>query len=143
MPEFSLPRLFHPDKMLSQGDLTKQPVSLFNVWASWCVACRDEAAFLLQLGRTSGVPIYGLDYKDTRSNAKDFLHNYGNPYTAIAFDKTGRVGIDWGVYGVPETFVVDSRGVIRYKQIGPVNEQIWQHKILPVIEQIEAEHKPK
>ncbi len=141
VPQFSLPRLLEPGKTLSRADLIKQPVALFNVWASWCVACRDEAAFLLRLSRTGEVPIYGLNYKDTRANAIDFLHNYGNPYTANAFDKNGRVGIDWGVYGVPETFVVDGSGVIRYKQIGPLNERIWVQKVLPLIEKIKAEHK--
>ncbi|HHO69558.1 MAG TPA: DsbE family thiol:disulfide interchange protein, partial [Gammaproteobacteria bacterium] len=104
-PAFSLPRLQQPDAVLSSDDL-KGKVSLLNVWATWCVACRAEHPLLVQLAR-QGVPIYGLNYKDKRPDAQRWLQRYGNPYLANAFDADGRVGIDWGVYGTPETFVID------------------------------------
>ncbi|HHS83347.1 MAG TPA: DsbE family thiol:disulfide interchange protein [Gammaproteobacteria bacterium] len=138
-PEFSLPELLDKEKTISTADLTKSKVSLFNVWASWCVACRQEHPFLVELARAGEVPIYGLNYKDKRPDAIRWLNRLGNPYTASAFDEKGRVGIDWGVYGVPETFVVDSKGIIRYKQIGPLTEQAWRETILPLIEKIKAE----
>ncbi len=138
-PQFSLPELLDSNTTFSTADLQKQPVSLFNVWASWCVACRQEHPFLMELKRRGEVPIYSLNYKDKRPDAMAWLNRFGNPYTAIAFDEKGRVGIDWGVYGVPETFVVDRKGIIRYKQIGPLTEQAWQETILPLIEKIRAE----
>ena len=138
-PAFSLPRLHTPDKTLSRADIAGK-VALFNVWASWCVACRQEHGFLIELAKQNIVPIYGLNYKDRREDAKQWLiQNGGNPYNASAFDEDGRVGIDWGVYGVPETFVLDKKGIIRYKQIGPVNYQNWTKTILPLIKQLQAE----
>ncbi len=138
-PQFSLPDLHDREKLVDTAVLREHKVSLFNVWASWCVACRQEHPFLMELARSGDVPIYGLNYKDKRPDAINWLNRLGNPYTASAFDEEGRVGIDWGVYGVPETFVVDSKGVIRYKQIGPLTEQAWQETILPLINQIRAE----
>ncbi len=138
-PAFSLPQLHTPDKTLSRADFNGKVV-LFNVWASWCAACRQEHGFLLELSRQNIVPIYGLNYKDQREDAKQWLIQYGgNPYVASAHDLDGRVGIDWGVYGVPETFVIDKKGTIRYKQIGPVNYQNWTQTILPLIKQLQAE----
>ncbi len=138
-PGFTLPQLHAPDKTLSQGDFVGK-VSLFNVWASWCAACRQEHSFLLELAKQNIVPIYGLNYKDQRDDAKRWLIQYGgNPYVASAHDLDGRVGIDWGVYGVPETFVIDKKGTIRYKQIGPLNYQNWTETILPIIQQLQAE----
>ena len=138
-PAFALPDLLEDGKTVSTDDLKKHKVSLFNVWASWCVACRQEHPLLVELSRQDAVPIYGLNYKDKRPDALNWLNRLGNPYTASAFDEKGRVGIDWGVYGVPETFVVDSKGVIRYKQIGPITEEAWRETILPLIEKIRAE----
>lgn len=138
-PEFSLPELHDSEKTVTTSDLKKSKVSLFNIWASWCVACRQEHPFLVELQRRGDVPIYGLNYKDKRADAIAWLNRFGDPYTASAFDEKGRVGIDWGVYGVPETFVVDGKGFIRYKQIGPITEQAWQETILPLIEKIRAE----
>ncbi len=138
-PSFSLPDLHDESKTVSTEDFKKHKVSLFNVWASWCVACRQEHPLLVELSRQDVVPIYGLNYKDKRSDALNWLNRLGNPYTASAFDEKGRVGIDWGVYGVPETFVVDGKGIIRYKQIGPITEEAWQETILPLIEKIRAE----
>lgn len=138
-PAFNLPRLEAPDKSLSQKDFLGKVV-LFNVWASWCSACRQEHGFLLELAKQHIVPIYSLNYKDQREDAKRWLvEQGGNPYTAIAVDSNGRVGIDWGVYGVPETFVIDKKGTIRYKQIGPLDYQNWSETVLPLIKQLQAE----
>ena len=138
-PEFSLPRLKSPDQKFGRADLLKAPVSLVNVWASWCTACRQEHPFLMEIARRGEVPIFGLNYKDERADALQVLSSFGNPYTAVAFDHKGRVGIDWGVYGVPETFVVDGKGMIRYKQIGPIDVQVWEKTLRPLIEKIKAE----
>ena len=138
-PAFSLPQLHAADKTLSQTDLVGK-VSLFNVWASWCAACRQEHGFLMELYRQNIVPIYGLNYKDKRDDAKHWLIQYGgNPYVASAWDLDGRVGIDWGVYGVPETFVLDKKGTIRYKHIGPLDYQSWSEIIAPIVKQLQAE----
>lgn len=138
-PAFSLPRLDAPENTLTRSELTQHPVSLFNVWASWCVACRQEHPFLMELARNNAVPIYGLNYKDERKDAMAWLQRHGNPYRASGFDHEGRVGIDWGVYGVPETFVVDASGLIRYKHIGPLTPQVWREKIEPVIRQLQGQ----
>ncbi len=138
-PQFSLPDLHDEQKTVATEELTKHEVSLFNVWATWCVACRQEHPFLMALARSGEVPIYGLNYKDKREDAVRWLNRYGNPYIANAYDEDGRVGIEWGVYGTPETFVVDSKGIVRYKQIGPLTEQVWQETILPLIDRIRAE----
>lgn len=134
-PAFSLPQLDAPEKILTQDNFKNQ-VSLFNVWATWCVACRQEHPVLMQLAQT-GVPIYGLDYKDTRADAKRWLLRFGNPYQANAFDEDGRVGINWGVYGTPETFVIDKQGVIRHKYIGPLTADIINRELLPLIKQLQ------
>lgn len=136
-PEFSLTRLKEPEVMLSSSDL-KGKVTLFNVWATWCVACRSEHPVLMQLARSGKVAIYGLNYKDEREAAKQWLIRYGDPYIANAFDADGRVGIDWGVYGTPETFIVDQQGVIRHKHIGPLTMEIVRDEILPLVQQLEA-----
>ncbi|MEE9422491.1 MAG: DsbE family thiol:disulfide interchange protein [Gammaproteobacteria bacterium] len=130
-PTFSLPQLYAPEKLLTQNDLKNQ-VSLLNVWATWCGACRQEHPVVMQLAKT-GVPIYGLNYKDKRPDAKRWLKQYGNPYRANAFDEEGRVGINWGVYGAPETFVIDKQGIIRHKHIGPLTTEALNRDILPLI----------
>ena len=122
-----------PMQAFSSNTLTKGQVSIVNVWASWCVSCRAEHRFLERLAKRSGVPIYGLNYKDTASAGRKFLARFGNPYEAVGMDKRGRVGIDFGVYGVPETFVVDGKGIIRYKIPGPVNDAIIEKELLPAI----------
>jgi cytochrome c biogenesis protein CcmG/thiol:disulfide interchange protein DsbE len=109
---------------------------MLNVWASWCVACREEHPTLVAFSKTQNIPLIGLDYKDTRPAAMKFLAQHGDPYQLSAFDADGRVGIDYGVYGVPETFVIDKQGVIRYKQIGPITVEALQTKILPLIEEL-------
>ena len=134
-PTFSLPRLQQPEVMISNADFAGK-VSLFNVWATWCVACRHEHPVLMELAQR-GIPIYGLNYKDVRSDAQRWLQRFGNPYLANAFDEEGRVGIDWGVYGTPETFVVDQQGVIRHKHIGPLTPKNVEEEILPLIKKLQ------
>jgi len=133
-PVFRLTRVKLPDQMLDNQVFTDQ-VSLFNVWASWCVSCRAEHPLLV--GLAPRISIYGLNYKDKREDAVRWLDSYGDPYVASAWDGDGRVGIDWGVYGVPETFVIDRSGVIRYKHIGPLTEQVIEQKILPLIKTLQ------
>jgi cytochrome c biogenesis protein CcmG, thiol:disulfide interchange protein DsbE len=137
-PTFLLPQLADPARSLATADLKGQ-VTLLNVWATWCVSCQAEHAVLMQLAQHQGVRIYGLDYKDNRSDAVAWLQTYGNPYIANAFDADGRAGIDWGVYGTPETFILDRRGIVRYKQIGPISERDAQEVILPWIKTLQAE----
>jgi cytochrome c biogenesis protein CcmG/thiol:disulfide interchange protein DsbE len=136
-PEFSLPELKDTSRQLSHSDFLGK-VSLLNVWATWCVSCRAEHPLLMQLAR-QGVTIYGLDYKDNREDAKRWLQRFGDPYVANAFDADGRVGIDWGVYGTPETFVIDQRGIIRHKHIGPLTEEAIQGEILPLIQKLKED----
>ena len=137
MPVFSLTQLKESDKTLSSTDFLNE-VSLFNVWASWCVACRSEHPVLLDLSRTGVVNIYGLNYKDKREEALRWLDYYGDPYTKNVYDLNGKLGIDFGVYGVPETFIIDHEGIIRYKHIGPITEDILKNKLLPIIKQLKA-----
>ncbi len=138
-PDFSLPELERPAQQISRAELTQHKVALFNVWASWCTACREEHPFLMELARSGEVPIYGLNYKDERDAALSVLRMAGNPYRNNAFDHDGRVGIDWGVYGVPETFVVDGRGIIRYKQIGPLTPEAWRDTVGPLVRRLQKE----
>lgn len=137
-PQFELPELQSPEQTVGRADLVGGGVKLVNVWASWCTACRQEHPFLMELARRGTVPIYGLNYKDARPDALAWLDRFGNPYTANAFDEDGRVGIDWGVYGVPETFIVDGEGTIRYKHVGPVGPQVWRETVAPLIQEIEG-----
>ncbi len=139
-PEFTLPRVKDTDKTLSRSDLLGK-VALFNVWASWCTACREEHPVFMELARMNRVPIYGLNYKDQLDDARRWLTDLGDPYVATGFDSDGRVGIEWGVYGVPETFVLDRNGLIRYKRIGAVTRRILQEEILPLITQLEGEQE--
>ena len=134
-PRFMLPQLQEPERSLSLEDM-RGKVWLLNVWASWCVACREEHPVLVELAKTGVVPIYGLNYKDQRSDALAWLTQFGNPYTLSIADVEGRVGINYGVYGVPETFVIDKNGMIRYKQIGPVTPEALQSKILPLVREL-------
>lgn len=136
-PAFSLPQLHEQDKVFSQKDLEGQ-VWLLNFWASWCSGCKTEHPVLMQIAKSGEVPIYGVDYKDQRDEATAWLDRWGNPYPIVGVDLAGRVGIDYGVYGVPETYVIDKQGVIRYKQIGPVDEEVWAQKILPLVKELKA-----
>ncbi len=137
-PQFELPQLYDPQKSFSNKDVAGR-VWLLNVWASWCVACREEHATLVELSRTHVVPIYGLNYKDERKDGIPWLKQMGDPYVLSIYDLDGRLGIDYGVYGVPETFLIDKRGVIRYKRIGPVTPEVLKEKILPMVAQLERE----
>lgn len=135
-PAFDLPQLAAPDQRLVAKDLRGQ-VWLLNVWASWCVACRQEHPLLVEVAKTGQLKLYGLNYKDKREDALGWLNRYGNPYLQSASDTDGLVGIDYGVYGVPETFVIDKQGVIRYKQIGPVTPEALRDTLLPLVAQLE------
>lgn len=135
LPGFSLPTLNNPSRLLANTDF-KGKVVLINVWASWCVACRQEHPLLMAVARAKQVPIIGLNYKDKRDDALRVLQTEGNPYDVSLVDADGRVGIDWGVYGVPETFVIDKEGVIRYKYIGPISVQDWEKILLPLIQKL-------
>ncbi|WP_347252146.1 DsbE family thiol:disulfide interchange protein [Legionella sp.] len=136
LPAFQLPAL--EEGKLFTPDVMKGRVVLLNVWASWCEACVEEQVFLMRLARQS-VPIYGLNYKDNTQNAQRWLNEWGNPYQAVGEDKEGRVAIDLGVYGAPETFLIDKKGVIRYRHIGILNEEAWKSDFLPRIKQLQGE----
>ncbi len=136
-PEIGLAELRDPHKIFRTADLRGQ-VWLLNVWASWCVACREEHPLLLEVARSGVVPIVGLNYKDHRDEALAWLERFGNPYRLSVMDQDGRVGIEYGVYGVPETFVIDAQGVIRYKHIGPLTPERWRERLLPLIRELQG-----
>ena len=135
-PAFVLPQLADPAVKFSPADM-KGKVWMLNVWASWCVSCREEHPVLVEFAKSGVVPLYGLDYKDQADDAARWLKKFGDPYLASAVDADGRVGIDYGVYGVPETYVIDQTGIIRYKQIGPVTTAVLNSKILPLIRDLQ------
>ena len=135
-PAFQLAQLHQPALVFTQKDMLGQ-VWLLNVWASWCAACRDEHPLLVELAKNRVVPIVGLNYKDKADDAKAWLVRYGDPYVLSVADGNGRTGIDYGVYGVPETFVIDRSGQIRYKQIGPITRHMLDSKILPLIRELQ------
>ncbi|MCK9283259.1 MAG: DsbE family thiol:disulfide interchange protein [Rhodocyclaceae bacterium] len=134
-PAFRLTQLHNPGASISPEDM-KGKVWLLNVWASWCVSCRQEHPVLLQYSQT--LPIVGLDYKDERAAGIAWLKDLGDPYLMSAFDSDGRVGIDYGVYGVPETFVIDKQGVVRYKHIGPLTPTALEKNILPLVKELDG-----
>lgn len=136
-PEFKLPQLRDPALAVASKDLLGQ-VWVLNVWASWCGPCRTEHPLWNQLALQKLVPIVGLNYKDAPDAAQRWLAELGDPYQLIVSDRDGRVGLDYGVYGVPETFIVDKQGVIRHKQIGPVTVEALQKKILPLVRELQA-----
>ena len=135
VPKFSLPRLENPQETRSET-IMHGKVSLLNVWATWCVTCRQEHAFLNQL-KNQGMHIVGLDYKDNSADAQRWIAELGNPYDEILVDEDGKVGVDLGVFGAPETYVVDKQGVIRYKYIGDLNQKVWDETIQPIIKNLE------
>jgi len=139
-PSFDLPRL-HADAAAGPGRFApadmQGKVWMLNVWASWCVSCRQEHPVLLDIAKSAVVPLVGLDYKDAVGDARAWLAQHGDPYLLSAVDADGRVGIDYGVYGVPETYVIDKRGTIRFKQIGPISADLLQTKILPLIRELQ------
>ena len=134
-PAFEIGQLADPQKIFSPENM-KGKVWMLNVWASWCVACREEHPLLIAFSKTQTLPIIGLDYKDQRPAAMAILAREGNPYVLSAFDGDGHVGIDYGVYGVPETYIIDKAGVIRYKNIGPITQDILREKISPLITEL-------
>lgn len=137
-PSFELAKLYDSENTIRTEDM-KGKVWLLNVWASWCVACRSEHHVLNQLVKNHQIEIIGLNYKDDVNKAKQWLEELGNPYANIAVDQDGRTGIDWGVYGVPETFIIDKHGIIRYKNIGPVEQKDIDNTIMPLIIQLQQE----
>jgi cytochrome c biogenesis protein CcmG/thiol:disulfide interchange protein DsbE len=136
-PAFALTRLDNPAQSITTQDLRGQ-VWLLNVWASWCAACLDEHPVLVEFSKQGTVPISGLNYKDSPDAAKAWLGKHGNPYAMSIVDADGRVGIDYGVYGVPETFLIDKQGVIRFKQIGPLTPEVLRDKILPLARRLQG-----
>ncbi|MGB4812509.1 MAG: DsbE family thiol:disulfide interchange protein [Methylophilaceae bacterium] len=137
-PLFNLPRLDSSDKSFSPQEMLGK-VWILNTWASWCSACKDEHPLLVALAQTNLLPIVGLNYKDTNQEAQHWLDQAGNPYMANAVDADGRVGINYGVYGVPESYVIDKKGVIAYKQIGPVTEEVLRETIIPLVKRLQAQ----
>ena len=135
LPAFNLPTLEDPKKFITHTDLRGRVV-MINVWASWCVACKQEHPLLLELARRKQIPIIGLNYKDIHADASKVLETDGNPYDTVIVDASGRTGIDWGVYGVPESFILDKQGIIRYKQIGPITPEAWEKTLWPLIQKL-------
>lgn len=135
-PAFNLSQLHDDNKTINPADFKGQ-VWLLNVWASWCVSCRQEHPLLMELANTRQVPIYGLNYKDDKLDALFWLKQWGNPYQASAFDPTGGTGIDWGVYGVPETFVIDKDGIIQHKHIGVLKRSDLVETIMPLVKKLQ------
>ncbi len=134
-PQFQLPQLHDPAKSFSPREQLGK-VWILNVWASWCVACREEHPVLSDFAKSGLVPVFGLNYKDQRADAIAWLKQFGDPYQVSLVDTHGRVGIDYGVYGVPETYVIDKLGLIRYKRIGPVTPAILKEKIIPLVTEL-------
>ena len=132
IPAFELPLLSDPAQTVDQQALLGK-VSMLNFWATWCAGCLVEHPLLVRVAREGTVPIYGINYKDERLPALAWLRERGDPYLASIEDRAGSLGIDFGVYGLPETFIIDQKGQIAYKHIGPISEEIWQQKLMPVI----------
>ncbi|MSQ18347.1 MAG: DsbE family thiol:disulfide interchange protein [Betaproteobacteria bacterium] len=135
-PTFELGNLHRPDSRFGTQDMAGK-VWLLNVWASWCVACRDEHPLLVDLAKQDTIPIVGLNYKDKQDQALAWLKQFGNPYRVAVMDADGRIGIDFGVYGVPETFLIDKKGIIRFKHIGPITKKAWEEKMLPLVRELQ------
>jgi cytochrome c biogenesis protein CcmG/thiol:disulfide interchange protein DsbE len=134
-PAFELPLLTEPDKRFSQKDMLGK-VWMLNVWASWCPPCLVEHPVVMRIARSGLAPVVGLNYKDAREEALPWLERNGNPFQLIAYDRDGRIGIDYGVYGVPETYVIDAKGVIRYKHIGPLSADVVRDKLEPLVKEL-------
>ena len=131
LPHFSIPVLGENGKRIQSSELQGH-YFLLNVWASWCSACVEEQVFLLKLSR-KGIPIYGLNYKDDPEQAQQWLTEWGNPFQRVGVDRTGRVGIDLGVYGAPETFLIDEQGIIRFRHVGVLDAKSWNNEFLPLL----------
>lgn len=137
-PAFELQSLKDPSQTIT-GDVLKGKISLVNVWASWCPSCRQEHGELVQIARSSDVQMIGFNWKDERPAALEMLSTFGDPYALSVYDPDNVAGINWGVYGAPETFIVDGEGIIRHKRVGPIDRKVWETEILPIIEQ----YRPK
>ncbi len=135
-PAFEVPQLADPARTFAPKDMLGK-VWLFNVWASWCVSCRQEHPVLVKYAKSHGITVVGLDYKDQREDGLRWLRQFGDPYLLSAFDGDGRVGINYGVYGVPETYLIDKAGTIRFKHIGPITPEAMEQKILPMMKELE------
>ncbi len=131
-PQFELPVLGDPSRTVGTSDMNGR-FALVNVWATWCAGCRAEHDFLMQLARENTVPIYGINWRDTEPEALRWIADLGDPYVASGFDGSGRVGIDWGVYGAPESFLVSADGVVLHKHLGPLDRAIWERDFVPLI----------
>ena len=140
-PVFRLAQLQDSAETLAPQDMQGK-VWIFNVWASWCAPCREEHPLLVAMAREEKVAIVGLNYKDDTRNAQEWLLRLGDPYLMTAVDQDGRAGIDWGVYGVPETFVIDAAGVVRHKVVGPLTQQTWSREVEPVLRRLRAGSAP-
>ena len=136
-PAFALARLDAADQTVRRDDLLGK-VWMLNVWASWCAPCREEHPLLVEAAQKKLVPIIGLNYKDDPRNGAEWLRKLGDPYQAVVMDREGKVGIDYGVYGVPETFVIDREGIIRKKHIGPLSPEVWTQEVLPLIQKLKG-----
>lgn len=137
VPAFALSKLLKPQEMVSEKSLTGNVV-LLNVWGTWCVYCKYEHPYLVDIAKSGRVSLYGLNYKDDRKDAAQWLKDYKDPYVFSIFDPLGKLGIELGVTAAPETFVIDNKGIIRMKHVGPIDGKIWQEKFIPMIETIEA-----
>lgn len=136
-PEFDLPSLKDPTARVSNRNFNGKP-ALLNVWATWCVGCRQEHGFLMDLAASNAIPIYGLNWRDDRAAALQWLVQYGDPYVITGFDADARVGIDWGVYAAPETFLINPDGMVVHKHLGPLNPSIWERDFAPLIDSMGA-----
>ncbi len=138
VPAFDLPSLQDESRRLDNS-IWNGKVALLNVWATWCSTCKAEHPWLVRISQDEGVPVYGMDYKDERDAALQWLKELGNPYTEVLFDEKGRLGLDLGVYGVPETYVLDKKGIIRYRHVGAINGKVWQTTLLPLVNKLKSE----
>lgn len=138
VPNFNYPSLSNSSQSINEKQFLGH-ISLLNVWATWCITCHAEHPILMDIAQTSGISIYGLDYKDQRQAALTWLKKYGNPYKDVIYDDKGTLAINLGVYGTPETFVIDSKGIIRYKYIGAISPDVWQDTLLPEIKKLQVQ----
>lgn len=142
LPTFEYPSLDNEDIKLNNKEFIGK-ISLLNVWATWCPNCLLEHEMMTKIANSNLVKVYGLNYKDSQQDAKAWLMQHGNPYTNIIFDPEGKLGIDLGVYGAPETFLIDAKGIIRHKYVGPMTMEVWQQEFVPVIaSEAQDAHKP-
>ena len=135
-PDFALPVLDEPDRIITRDDLLGEPY-LLNVWGSWCPACRDEHPVITELAESGRIRVIGYDYKDEAADARRWLQQFGNPYALVITDVEGRAALDWGIYGAPESFLVDAQGMIRWKFVGPLTPEVVQTQLLPALESLQ------